>query len=69
MIIDTQMGDNKAVERGCQAEGRAFAGPGDWQAEEQVCFPLSDSALAFLGCLGQISDFCNSYLLEWRIAM
>ena len=59
MIIDTQMGDNKAVERGCQAEGRASAGPGDWQAEEQVCFPLSDSALAFLGCLGQISDICN----------
>ena len=54
MIIDTQMGDNKAVECGCQAEGRASAGPGDWEAEEQVCFPVSDSALAFLGCLGQI---------------
>ena len=36
MIIDTQMGDNKAVECGCQAEGRPSAGPGDWQAEEQV---------------------------------
>ena len=48
MIIDTQMGDNKAVERGCQAEGRPSAGPGDWEAQEQVCFPVSDSVLAFL---------------------
>ena len=31
-----QMGDDQAIERGCEAEGGAVARTGDWQAQEQV---------------------------------
>ena len=35
-----QMGDDQAIERGCEAEGGTVARPGDWKAEEQVALLL-----------------------------
>ena len=35
-----KVGNNKATERGGEAEGGAVARPGDWEAEEQVSLLL-----------------------------